>query len=635
MNENQNPKAMLVILFGTAFIAAFNENIINVALTDMMDAFAVSANTANWLVTGYMIVTAVVVGVVAFLLRRFNLRAIFFGGAGLFIAGSALAMVAPNFPLLLACRLLQALGTGVFIPTMMNTVLAVAPRKSLGVYLSIGGCCITFGPAFGPVISGLMITLLGWRFIFAVPLAAMMVLAVLGFRFVYNFGERQNARLDVTSLLLSAFGLTALVYGLSQITSNLILAVVGMAVGVVLIALFARRQRTLEDPLLNLSPLHNPRFTLACVLVVVSMMTTFSMSVLLPLYFQGALGATALVAGALILIPILAQAATSVIGGRVMDHRGEWPLLPAGFLLMAVGLVLVSLMSGKLTAVGVVIAAAVAYAGVGFSFSPSQTAGLKQLPREMNPFGVGIMSTFIQISAALGPSLFVGILSTGQASALEQGASAALAEAAGFSNAVLVAAIITVAGLATSLVYVRLAARTAKKGESAVQAKPASVLTLADVMKREAFTVSSSAPVYEAVESMLEHHTSGLPVVDENGRVVGFISDGDIMKSIADKDSTLVDLSYSLSIYANDSAFDERVDALMRSCVMDIATTHVISVEATLPIERVCTMLGERRIKKVPVLRDGALVGTVSRTDITRQLMNTFVEKGKEAEPTV
>lgn len=55
-------------------------------------------------------------------------------------------------------------------------------------------------------------------------------------------------------------------------------------------------------------------------------------------------------------------------------------LLPAGFLLMAVGLVLVSLMSGKLTAVGVVIAAAVAYAGVGFSFSPSQTAGLKQLP---------------------------------------------------------------------------------------------------------------------------------------------------------------------------------------------------------------------------------------------------------------
>lgn len=88
---------------------------------------------------------------------------------------------------------------------------------------------------------------------------------------------------------------------------------------------------------------------------------------------------------------------------------------------------------------------------------------------------------------------------------------------------------------------------------------------------------------------MLEHHTSGLPVVDDENRAVGYISDGDIMKSLSDKDSPLLDLAYGLSAYIGDSVFDERVDSLMRTGVMDITTRHVITVDATMSMERVCT----------------------------------------------
>ncbi len=666
MEQKKNPTPMLIVLFGSAFIAAFNENIINVALTDIMATFAIDANTANWLVTGFMIVTAVVVTVVAFLLRRFNLRTVFFGGSALLIIGSALAMVAPTFPLLLACRLLQAVGTGVFIPTMMNTILAVAPRRKLGTYLSIGGCCITFGPAFGPVVSGLMIGFFGWRGIFVVPLVAIIVVTLAGFKLVYNFGERKEAQLDIASLLLSICGLTSVVYGLSQITANAAIALIALSVGLALVALFAYRQKRLDDPMLNLRPLSNPLFSLACVLVVVAMMTTFSMSVLLPLYFQGATGTTALVAGALILIPILGQAITSILGGRIMDTKGEWPLLPFGFLLMAAGLLGVSTVSGSMNIVTVVVASTIAYAGVGLSFSPSQTAGLKQLPREMNPFGVGIMSTFIQISAALGPSLFVGILSSGEASAIASGTAQSGARAAGFSSAITVASIIAILGCIVAFAYARMAVHkqaqvvtsTAKAGAiGAAQNAPAaaalrknaaktpaqvevrkewpaadfnSAPTLNEVMKKNAYTVKADAPVYKAIDLMLEHHTSGLPVINDEGSVVGFVSDGDIMKSLADQDST-IDLTYSLSVYANDSDFDERMEDLMHTSVMDIATHHVISVDVSTPIERACTILGERRIKKVPVLNNGVLAGTISRTDVNRYLMTSFAAKGRNA----
>ncbi|MDD7369509.1 MAG: CBS domain-containing protein, partial [Berryella intestinalis] len=153
-------------------------------------------------------------------------------------------------------------------------------------------------------------------------------------------------------------------------------------------------------------------------------------------------------------------------------------------------------------------------------------------------------------------------------------------------------------------------------------------LSLANVMKGDAYRVGSEDPVYRAVEIMVERRTGGLPVVDSEGSLVGFVSDGDIMKSLADRGGA-GDLSFSLAVYANDRGFDERVDRLMRSLVSEVATRSVVSVQKTASIERVCAILGERRIKKLPVLDGSTLVGTVSRSDVTRALMASFVEKGR------
>ena len=92
-----------------------------------------------------------------------------------------MGLVAPSFELLLVARLVQAVGTGIFIPLMMNTILVVTPKNKLGTYLSVGGCMITFGPAFAPVVCGALVTAFGWHSIFVVPIVAMAVLTALGF----------------------------------------------------------------------------------------------------------------------------------------------------------------------------------------------------------------------------------------------------------------------------------------------------------------------------------------------------------------------------------------------------------------------------------------------------------------------
>ena len=451
--------AMLAVLYASAFLAAFNENAVNTALVGIMGDLGVTSGTAQWLVTGYMVVTATMVTLMGWAVRRFGARRLFVFAGIVFSAGEACAVFAPSFPLLLASRLVQAVGTGIFIPVMMSSVLVLAPRRRVGTFLSIGTCMITFGPAFAPVVSGAMTTAFGWRLVFVPPLVVALVVLGLGLACVRDVEERRPSGIDAPSVALSAGALAMLSFGLSELASSVALGAGCCVLGVALGAAFTRRQLALDDPLLDLSLLRSGRFWPACLLTMIAMMMTFSMSVLLPLFFEGAAGTTAFVAGLMLLAPVLVNSVLTLAAGRIMDGRGEWPLLPVGFAVCAAGQVAVAAVSAQGSVWGVLGASVLTYAGVGLVMSPSQTAGLRTLPGPKHADGVAIVNTFIQIAACIGPSLFVGILSSVEASSVAGGATAAAACGAGFSAAVWVAAGIALAGVAVAFVYARKAKR--------------------------------------------------------------------------------------------------------------------------------------------------------------------------------
>lgn len=698
---------LLTTLYAAAFVAGFNENLVNMALMSIMGEYGVDSVTAQWLVTGYMIVSTVVVSCMAFLYQRVKLRTLFLVAAVLSLVGSALGLVAGSFAMLMAARLIQAVGTGIFIPAMMNTILAVTPKNRLGTFMSIGGCVITFGPAFAPVVCGALVTAFGWHSIFVIPTVAMMVLIGCCFAFVRNL-ENTPAKLDVPSVALSALGLTAFVYGVSEVTANVTLAVGVLAIAVTAIAAFAWRQFHCDHPLIELSPLKNARFVMPLLLVMMAMMTTFSMSVLLPLYFEGALGMTALVAGVVMLAPVLTNAFATLFGGRVMDKRGEWPLLPAGFVCIVAGLALMVALSATMSLPGVFVGAVLVYVGVGLVLSPSQTAGLKNLPPRQNPSGVTLMTTCLQIAACIGPSLFVGVMNSAQAGALAGGAEVAASTALGFSSALLVAAAIAAVGLVVAFLFARpgaqekaarsmsgttramgdvpreaggtthamggttramggaaggaaramsdaagdavgatgpavgatspaasaaasgAAAQGASMGASAVreEEQPAGVhassVTLAAVMETDPYTLPATARVEEAIRLLMDRKVSGMPVVDEAGRAVGFISDGDIMRYLADR-HPLVTSAYSVIMLANEGSFDERLRELIALPVSAIATEGVVGVPVDASLEEACNLLAQHKLKKVPVLEAGRVVGTVNRSDVLRYAMGSLV----------
>lgn len=450
------------MILACSFLASFAQTMVNIALPNVADHFGVTLSIANWLIVGYTVVAATAITLEAFLLDRLGLRRVFFVGAGAIALGSGLALIAPDFYTLVGCRLVQAVGTGLFYPTATSVITTISPKRLMGVRLALNSGAIAVGLAVAPVASGLVLTFFGWRAMFVVPLAIALALMAVGLRRMHDIRPRRSGKTDLVSALFSLFGLGAFVYGLGEVTHDVLPALVSLGAGTALLALFVVRQLKHASPLLNLRPLAHPRFTIGIGLNMLGAMVSFSLSVLLPLYYEGAEGLTAFLAGALLLGPVLVNAGFLFAGGKVYDRWGIWPLVPGGFAVAALGLVgVVAAAGGRVTWV-VVLASAVVYAGLGFVTAPSKTAGLAQLPSELLPHGSAINSTFVQIANAIGSALFVGIFSADVLRDTAAGLAKTEAYAGGFAHTLLIAVGIAVAAGILAFYYAR--ALRKKKG---------------------------------------------------------------------------------------------------------------------------------------------------------------------------
>ena len=443
---------MMIALFGMAFAASFSESLMSVPLASIMSDFQIESATAQWLITGYMIVGANMMAIAAFLLRRLGRRRLFIASALIFFAAGLAAMFAPNFALLLLFRLIQAMGTGASIACMTSTIFAAAPVEKQCSFMAIGGAIITVGPAVGPVLTGVMVSFFGWRSVFFLTCVISLIFGGIGVFTVYDTDERGQAPLDVLSLFLSVAGLSATMNGLVQILINPVAFVVSFAVGMVLLGLFVWRQSKLSQPLLCVSVLKVRPFTACCLLDMAIMMATFSFSVTLPLFLQGSLMLGAAVSGVLCMVPVFADIAATFPAGKIMDKRGEWPLFPLSFALQTVGLVMMALGGVNMSLVTVITGCVVLAVGAGMCFMPVQTSGLRSLPEAVNADGVALLNVFVQIAGCIGSSLFVGLYQARATDTLLAGLSQSASQAQGYALAMTVMA--GIALLATVLAFV-------------------------------------------------------------------------------------------------------------------------------------------------------------------------------------
>ena len=621
------------------FLATFNETFLNVALNPIMKDLSVNAGIVQWVTTAYMLAAAVMVPVAGFLYKKIRTSRLMALSLILLVVGSVIGGFAPNFAVLVVARVVQALGTGMIVPIGMNLTLAVAPKNKIGVYMGIIGAMTTLGPAFGPIVAGALLAHGTWHVLFFALGVLAAICLVCSMLWIGDIAQLTHPHMDALSVALAAIGLIGLLYGVSTVFSGqTVAAVVALIIGLVALAVFVMRQRRIPEPFLNLEPFGNRAFVLGVLLVIAALMTVFSMNILLPLFMESALGFSPLQAALTLLPACIVSCVLSPVAGKVFDRFGVGWLVSVGMAVIACFVLALSFTGGSTTSARIVLLYAPAIAGCACVMGPAQSYALSSLDRRLYPHGVTIVSTTFQIAGCVGSSVFVGILSAVSVAREASGQSAAAGAAAGFDVACRVAFVVDVLGFLAALALARVEAKSRAAAcahadasaahESGHDAEP----SLADAMKRDVYAVTAADSAYDALVVMVRNGTTGIPVLDEHHHAVGFVTDGDIMRTLVGDTNDKVSMSYVYALWVQGDKFAQRVADLRQVNVMEICTHRVVTVAANATIDRVCEMLAGNRVKKLPVTggSDGKqVVGVISRSDLMRYMVASVAPVGE------
>lgn len=414
----KNPKMMAAVLMIGSFIGLFGETALNMTLTNIMEDFSISASSAQWLTTGYLLVLAILVPLSSYLVRWFTTRQLVSGAIIISTAGALLAAVAPSFSILLIGRLVQAVGTGVFLPLMFSVVLMIFPMNKRGAVMGIVGLVITAGPALGPTISGLIISASSWRFIFVVMMVLNIILYVIGVPKMENVSNITKPKIDLLSLLLSTITFGGIVFALATLAELPLSALkvwVPLLAGVLSLILFTIRQFKMKDPMINLSVFKYPMFTLGTVLMFATLFIILSVAILIPLYLKSVLAYTAIAAGLLMLPANALNIIMSPIVGSNFDKVGARLFTRVGFTLITISaIVFITILSSTTPVWQVVVALSILFLGVSMSIMPAQTNVMNQLPQHLYADGSAAMNTLTQVAGAAGTAIAITLFTAGQ-----------------------------------------------------------------------------------------------------------------------------------------------------------------------------------------------------------------------------
>ncbi|MET9491042.1 MDR family MFS transporter [Nocardia sp. NPDC006630] len=420
----RTPTVIRVLVLAT-FVVILNETIMINAIPRLMTDLHVGERSAQWVSTAFMLTMAAVIPTTGWFLQRVTTRRAYSLAMGIFLFGTALSSVAPTFSVLLLGRVIQACGTAVMMPLLMTTLMTVVPEQDRGRVMGNVTLAISVAPAMGPVISGLVLQIGSWRWLFVLVLPIAAGVTWFGLRHLENVGEPQSGAIDGYSVGFAALGFGGLVYGLSKIGGGNDAEAIGIvAAGAVLIAVFAARQIRLQrtgSPLLDLRVLLIGTYTKALVLMAVAFLAMLGSMMLLPLYLQNLRHLSALETGLLVMPGGLAMGLLGPTIGKLFDRfGGRWLVIPGsiGITAALAGFTQISLHMPYWQLLALHILLMVSLAA---TFTPVFTLGLGALPPHLYSHGSSMLGTLQQVSAAFGTALVITVMTTRATSLVNSG----------------------------------------------------------------------------------------------------------------------------------------------------------------------------------------------------------------------
>jgi EmrB/QacA subfamily drug resistance transporter len=408
-----NQKVAVTVVFVCAmFMNIIDITIVNVALPSLGRDLHATGTSVSAVSVAYLVALAVVIPASGWLGDRFGYKRILLTAIVIFTIASALCGLATDMTQLVIFRVIQGIGGGMLTPVGMAMLFRTFPPEERVRASSILTVPTTLAPALGPVLGGVLVTGLSWRWVFLVNLPIGIAALIFGLIFLRESESDAVGRFDLLGFLLSGFGFAALMYGVSEGSSSgwtKPIIVASLAIGVVLIAALGYQQLHTREPLLNLRLFTNKLFRSVNAVFFLTTGAFLGTLYVVALFFQDGLGLSALASG----LSTFPEAFGVMIGAQVVSRYlypafGPRRIMVGGLVALGVTMLLMTTISSRselwqMRALMFVLGFCMAHVMI-----PSQAASMAQIDRA----NTGRASTLFNAVRQIGSATGVAVLST-------------------------------------------------------------------------------------------------------------------------------------------------------------------------------------------------------------------------------
>lgn len=392
------------------FIAALEATVVGTAMPTVIASLG-GLNHYSWVFSAYLVTSTVTVPVWGKLSDLYGRRVLYQIGIAIFLLGSILSGLSGSMMQLIVFRAIQGLGAGALVPlgmTIIGDIFTLEERAKMQAYFSgVWG----LSSIIGPVIGGFITDQISWRWVFYINVPIGIIAAlIIGFALKEpKLTEKPNVDYAGAGLLMLAISLLmlALVEGSASIatlltTQNILL----IGSSIVLLLIFVKVEKSATDPIIPFELFKNRTISVSVTAGFLAGVAMFGAISFVPLFAQGALGATATEAGSLLTPLMLSWVAMSIIGGRVLLKVGYKKLALAGFTVLTIGFVLIANFERETARVWLYVYLACIGAGLGMTMLTLLIAVQESVSRKK----LGVATSLSQFSRAIGGAFGVAIM---------------------------------------------------------------------------------------------------------------------------------------------------------------------------------------------------------------------------------
>lgn len=407
---------LVAIILGT-FVSVLSSSLVNVALPKLSTVFGVPTSTIQWVVTGFMLASAVVIPASGFLAARFGSKQILILSVSGFTIGSLLCGLAWNDSSLIAFRIFQGLTGGFIMPVGMTVIYSIVPRKQIGLAMGIWGVAAMVAPALGPTLGGYLIQYYSWRTLFLLNVPIGVIAAIASYFLLRESPTYKNLKFDIWGAVFSVtfFGTLLLALSKGQTEGWTSLYIMSLFfVSAVSLALLLWVEFTVEQPLLNLRVFKDIKFSASVLTSGLVMMAMMGGTFLMPIYLQNVQSMTALDAGILLLPQSVAMALMMPISGKLLEKLGIVPLAISGLLILGITTYELHSLTADTSHLWINVVLTIRGFGIGLCMMPVSTVGMADVPKEQIKDASPLSNVFRQVMASMGIAVLTTIMSSRQ-----------------------------------------------------------------------------------------------------------------------------------------------------------------------------------------------------------------------------